>query len=233
MPLRALLGKFTVWADNLTEADRGKAFRCPFCDEPLIAVLPKANIINHFRHKSGIDHGEPETPEHLHGKTTMRNLFQRYGWHAEIEVKVGRSAFNIADIVANKHMDIFAIEFQCSRISLDHFEQRNNRYEELGLTPVWVLGNHYFVNTSQFTDWARPSRISYYQIQRISKLETQILERQKLCFFNGKNFFIAWFKRRYKAKYLGWYTVRHVSFTDLLQLLETGDLFLETQDIEI
>lgn len=228
MPLRARLGKSTVWADRLTEADRGKAFRCPLCDELLIAVLPQANIINHFRHKSGVDHGEPETPEHLYGKTIIRDLFRSYGWQAELEVPVGRDASNIADIVAYTHQVVFAIEFQCSRISLEHFEQRNCTYEKLGLTPVWVLGNHYLVNTRQFTEWARPSRSSSYQIQRISKLETQILDRHKLCFFNGKNFFLAGFKRRYKAKYLGWYTVRHVSFPDLMHLLDTGDLFLET-----
>ena len=58
MPFKAQLDDSFFYSENLTEENRKAMYRCPICDLKFLPVIPKSDIIKHFRHdKGGKAHG--------------------------------------------------------------------------------------------------------------------------------------------------------------------------------
>ncbi len=89
MPLRALLNGADFSAEDLTESNRRQKYLCPNCPSDLIPVIPKKDIIRHFRHVNGKSHYEPETTEHLSGKKALLQICQKLGLRAIPEFGIG------------------------------------------------------------------------------------------------------------------------------------------------
>ena len=73
MPFKALLNGKPFYSEELTEENRRQDYACPFCPIGFIPVIPKLDIIKHFRHKpGGKAHGEPDGPEHRAMKKAVK-----------------------------------------------------------------------------------------------------------------------------------------------------------------
>lgn len=161
-----------------------------------MVVLPTCNIINHFRHKNGKFHGEPETHEHIVGKKLIFDTLQLLGVTPSIEARVGK---RIADIFVKNH---FIIEFQCSPISLREFKQRTDDYHEVEQSNhvFWIFGGKYFTHAK-----GRGER-------RIRKIEEFVLNavgspHANLYYCDGINFFAANWNFKCGRETLGWYNL--------------------------
>jgi competence CoiA-like predicted nuclease len=204
MPLKAIVNGNHFYSWTLAEEHRKLNFSCPYCKEKLVPVIPKQNIIKHFRHKTGTYHGEPESPEHEQGKQTLLNLLSHSGMKAEPEVKIGP---NIADVFAEYGGDKIAIEFQCSTLTISDFFKRTARYLNARIPHMWILGGKYVKNAKTFYDW----KDEKYQIQRITRLEKELMMVQTdLFYLDNDSFYVANWKTRYNANMLGWYNLRKI-----------------------
>jgi len=212
MPLRALLDNKDYWWHQLSEGDRSKPFICPLCKQPFVVVLPKEDIIRHFRHKSGREHWEPETPEHLNAKKSVYDLAIRFGFKAELEVSMGPY---IADVVLVGANIKIAVECQCTDIPLRKVEEKTNFLFERGFCPLWIFGGEYWQHAQE--KQLRSKRFSEYEIQRIKRVEAFVLKHfGRLIYFDGNEFWFGFFQYRYASKVLGWYKLRPATFSEVI-----------------
>lgn len=210
MPLKAICEGKPTYAWELTESARSFNFSCPHCNEKLIPVLPKTNIIKHFRHYSGTAHGEPESLEHETGKMHIIKTLSEFGIEAEPEVKIGH---HICDVLVKYNGMSIPIEFQCSPITIDEVCDRARAYDTIH---YWIFGGHYLDHARKFVEW----KDGKYLIQKITKLEQHIGSAQPLIYFDYKkmSFFEANWKTRKRSKFLGWYNLRKISPFKVKQL---------------
>jgi len=179
-----------------------------------------------------MDYSESESFEHQKMKKEITKLARCYGWKVEgFEISLGKLR---PDILLKKGKTRVAIECQCSLISLEEFVIRNSNYEAFGLPVFWVFGNKFLEGAQSFYEWTRKrTNFSYwtpddyyeeytYEIQKISLLEKTVFEDYDgvIWYFDGTHFYYAFWKSRYKAKFLGWFNVRAVSFRVVSEYLE-------------
>lgn len=114
---------------------------CPCCEEKLILKLGSKRI-QHFAHLPHsicqFDH-ERETLYHLQGKLDL------YRWLQQQQVDPVLEAYlptirQRPDILFAYKGKTYCLEFQCSPISDEVFQQRTSGYLSLGMTPLWILG---------------------------------------------------------------------------------------------
>ena len=171
-----------VLAHTLTEADRGKHFKCYACEflhkenSDMTPVLPKEDIIQHFRHKVKTEHGnEPETTQHLQAKQHVYNKFKALGYEVDVEHWISEEGeAHEIDVYAELQGVKYAIECQYSAISTETIEKRNEFYERHGMNTIWVLviGKYY-----------NPLDTDKYNKTPISKSERCITENNGRLFY--------------------------------------------------
>ena len=152
MPLKAMCNDKFFYSENLEEHHRNEKFICPICDVKLIPVIPKKNIIKHFRHETGQSHGEPDGPEHRSMKTAIKTGADSIGFISDYEVRIIGDNTRITDVqiipgyVFGEMMGhkMIAVECQCASMAIDEYEERNKDYENNDHKPLWVLGEKYF-----------------------------------------------------------------------------------------
>ena len=152
-------------SEELAESNRKNAFICPNCPSKLIPVLPKQKRIKHFRHVTGKSHYEPETLEHLTGKTVLMELASKLGLKAEPEVKIGE---HVTDILVQGNQPL-AIEFQCSKCHSTEIAERNRTYADNGIATFWILGANFYRG-------------------RITKIEREIEKTQRVIYYVNNEF---------------------------------------------
>ena len=133
-----------------SEAKKGVDYHCPECNG---RVRLRGGQIRqlHFYHlqdaRSCRQNGKSLT--HLRLQKLLASLLS-----AELEYRFP-SIKRIADVYSPKKS--LVVEVQCSSISLEEMESRNQDYASLGLRVVWVLlnrrfSNHHFSFTHYFTN---------------------------------------------------------------------------------
>lgn len=218
MPLRAIQN---FYADDLTEADRSKEFRCPICGDEMIPVLPKEDIAVHFRHKNNEAHGEPETSQHIFGKRSVWRKAIDLGLESSLETRVGE---NIADVVVEK----VVVEVQCSLISESEIKKREKNYRNEGFSTLWILGGEYYKRTQTYHEKKGREGIVEYRYQTLSDSEKRIMlsgRQSCLYYFDKPDFYRGNFQFKFKrggktgemCKKRGWYDLED---TDLGTVLE-------------
>lgn len=118
-------------------------FFCPICGEAVLLKLGNQRIY-HFAHRSGHvcrDFYENETVYHLEGK---RQLYQ---WLLAQGIPVALEYYDAEiqqrpDIVFRHNGNKYALEYQCSPISEELFQERTNAYFLQNYIPLWVIGNN-------------------------------------------------------------------------------------------
>ena len=236
MPLVASLGETMVLAESLTEQDRGKDFRCPACKAPFRIVLPKTDIMKHFRHVTGAEHWEPETADHLSMKMSISKTAQSLGYVTRLEQRIGEDDhYAIADIFIDDGRGQIAIECQCSSISIEVFKQRDQFYKQLGIIPIWILGGSFFRHATTQKQRERANGRSY-QIQKIGSLEKMPLQEKRLFYYGKGTLYSRYFRFRWtrhdeevisedgtevireppNSATLGWFSLRQTNLRNLV-----------------
>ncbi|TYC47473.1 competence protein CoiA [Leuconostoc litchii] len=127
-----------------SQADKTADYFCPGCREKVI--LKSGDIKQkHFSHCIGstcATFTENETLQHLVGKIEIADNVQQYG-QIQIEAVLPniQQRPDILLICENKKI---AIEYQCSPISQQKLNQRNEGYKKENIQVIWILGDNYF-----------------------------------------------------------------------------------------
>ncbi|WP_010302040.1 competence protein CoiA [Kurthia senegalensis] len=121
--------------ESLKQIRKQRRFFCPACRRPVTLKIGET-MTPHFAHKQSercIAHfSEGESAIHLAGKKQLHTLLKRFA-NAQLEQYIP---------TIQQRPDVFiapyAIEFQCSPLSLDAFQQRNRGYASMNIVPIWI-----------------------------------------------------------------------------------------------
>lgn len=81
-------------------------------------------------------------PKHLLGKEQIYKWAQQCGWQPQLEPYLKEIAQR-PDILVRIHGQPMALEFQCSPLSVQRLQERNDGYHSLGIGGYWLLGPTY------------------------------------------------------------------------------------------
>lgn len=132
--------KTSIPPTTLKKIRESTQFFCPQCKEPLLFKIGTVKI-PHFAHysRSACDtyFSEGESEQHLLGKEQLLNFFQSLQMQVELEVFLPEIQQR-PDLLIEEGNKRFAIEFQCSPISMNRLIERNAGYKKLNIKPVWI-----------------------------------------------------------------------------------------------
>lgn len=115
-----------------------KKWYCPSCHETVI--IKNGDVMcSHFAHKQKSDcfsFSENESKEHLLGKKIIAENCEKFGVPYELEAFLPDLKQRPDILIAKK----YAIEFQCSPLSISRFKERTATYQENGYQVIWILG---------------------------------------------------------------------------------------------
>ncbi len=121
-----------------------KIYYCPCCTGRVFLKAGKVKM-PHFAHAAHLTcdaASEGETEEHLLGKKTLYEWLEAQGYEVELE-KYFSSFKQRADLFIRHNGKSFAIEFQCSIISLEDIRRRTRLYLKHDITPIWILSERH------------------------------------------------------------------------------------------
>ena len=133
----------TLSRAELNEYKR-KVYSCPCCTGRVFLKVGKIKM-PHFAHAPHLmcnAASEGETEEHLLGKKMLYEWLEAQGYEVELE-KYFSSFKQRADLFIKHNGKSFAIEFQCSIISLEDIRKRTRSYLRHHITPVWILSERH------------------------------------------------------------------------------------------
>lgn len=118
-----------------------KNFYCPLCKERLLLKIGSSKT-PHFAHysKSNCENqfSERESEIHLKGKEQLYSLFRGLDLQAFLEPYLP-SLQQRPDILLEGNLaKRIAIEFQCSPISSEKLNNRNDGYKRVDILPIWI-----------------------------------------------------------------------------------------------
>lgn len=127
--------------DQLLELRKNEQFYCPQCQESVQLKIGQV-MIPHFAHKKQSNcqqaFSEGETTIHLLGKHQLYEMFQKLQFKVQLEPYLPKLAQR-PDILVEREQQQFAIEFQCSTISIPQMETRTIGYLQANIIPIWIL----------------------------------------------------------------------------------------------
>jgi len=127
--------------EQLTVMRNTSQFTCPQCENPLRLKIGKA-VIPHFAHivlsNCTTSFSERESPTHLDGKQQLAEFFTRIGCEVSVEAYLPKISQR-PDLLVRKNKKLFAIEFQCSVISIQDVVERNKGYKKIKIPAIWLL----------------------------------------------------------------------------------------------
>lgn len=142
-------GKMIVLA-NLTRCEiefhrKHTAFYCPTCNQPVMVKFGP-QVIPHFAH-----YPQANCPASFHGEsiTHQKGKLLLYRWLLQQRIKASLEQYISAiqqqpDLLIQYKQKYIAIEYQCSRTTIDEIHLRNLGYYSLGIQPIWILGPQLF-----------------------------------------------------------------------------------------
>ncbi|WP_155592026.1 competence protein CoiA [Lysinibacillus cavernae] len=120
---------------------RQMKFFCPQCLEPVQLKIGHYNI-PHFAHltKNNCSQlfAEGESKLHLHGKIQLFEWLKKLGHKVELEPFL-KKLFQRPDLLVIIDDNHFALEFQCSTISHEKWQQRTAGYEKNCIQAIWLF----------------------------------------------------------------------------------------------
>ncbi|WP_084172115.1 competence protein CoiA family protein [Atopococcus tabaci] len=129
------------------DINKGK-YVCPGCGAPV--YLKKGTIrVPHFSHYKQSDcrvFSEGETEEHLEGKQLLYDWLTISGISVQMEAYIPELKQRPDLLCWMQDGTPLAVEFQCSRLSMERMLERTEGYEEKGYFVLWILGKNFFLN---------------------------------------------------------------------------------------
>ncbi len=132
---------------------------CPACTEPVI-YRSGPNTMPHFAHRKNsicLTTSEPESPAHLAGKMALYESMITENPDVYLE-KVIPAIKQRADIYLIHGRRHYAIEFQCSKLSMATFRKRSAGYSAQGIKPIWIF-HHNLVRHLKSGLWQLPGLV--------------------------------------------------------------------------
>jgi len=137
---------------NASKAEKGKSYYCPNLECPNRELIIKKGKIRipHFAHRSLRDcSSEPESEEHILCKTYFQTLLNLDKQFVEY--------YGIEGVRPDVLYDQFALEIQCSPITVNEVSRRNNIYEKNGLRAIWIfLEDEFIIKKENFYRIKKP-----------------------------------------------------------------------------
>ncbi|MEH6942101.1 competence protein CoiA [Bacillus sp. JJ722] len=129
---------------NEIEDYRTEAYYCPCCNKRVNMKAGRIKIPHfaHAVHESCQYASEGESLEHLQGKKQLYEWIKDQGYSVELE-KYFPDFQQRADLYVEVENIKYAIEFQCSSISLDDIMKRTQMYIQYGIIPLWILSKSF------------------------------------------------------------------------------------------
>lgn len=129
---------------------RKRSYYCPACNEKVYLKIGEI-IQPHFAHftKSQCSvFSEGETEEHLKGKQLLADTFERINKQKNKNLRIEIEAYlpklkQRPDLLVCTEDEKYAIEFQCSSLSVENVLRRTKGYQEHGYDVIWVLGSKF------------------------------------------------------------------------------------------
>jgi len=131
----------------LHELKKKVLFYCPVCRERVI-LKAGSQKIPHFSHQKSSKCtyiSEPESIQHMLGKADLYFWLLNQGYKVHLERFLPKLNQR-PDILVKRNGQWFAIEYQCSPISLKTLNSRTNGYETHHIKPIWIIGGYPFQN---------------------------------------------------------------------------------------
>lgn len=129
-----------VWSVNEEVNHKNQKYSCPACRK-VVLFRNGPHLIPHFAHyKNQACHytSEPESLKHLSGKMQLFKRIEKLETVVYLE-KYFSQIKQKSDIYFEHKGKGYAIEFQCSQISLEVLRERTNGYISIGINPIWVF----------------------------------------------------------------------------------------------
>lgn len=125
----------------LKQLRKTTVFYCPQCKEPLQLKIGAIKI-PHFAHQknSSCDttFSEGESYEHILGKQQLYTQLSQLGLSVRLEAYLPELKQR-PDVLISKANLRFALEFQCSTISSEMLQLRNEGYNSQQIIPIWLV----------------------------------------------------------------------------------------------
>ncbi len=159
--------------DKLKELRKKEQFFCPQCEESVHLKIGQI-MIPHFAHQKKSkclgSFSEGETAEHLLGKQKLYEMFQKLKLTVHLEAYLQELAQR-PDILIESGRQRFAIEFQCSTISIPQMESRTKGYRQANIKPIWILKTPN--NNQSYRNGIQQIKLSPFKQQFISYIQEQ------------------------------------------------------------
>jgi len=132
---------------HLQELKKKVLFYCPICKEQVILKVGTQKIphFSHLKSSNCTTISEPESIQHMQGKTDLYLWLLGQGFKVHLERYLPKLKQR-PDILVSKNGQWFAIEYQCSPISLKTLIQRTKGYTNQHISPIWIIGGNPFQN---------------------------------------------------------------------------------------
>lgn len=135
----SIISLLSLTRDEIQEY-RTKKYYCPCCNKKVNMKAGRIKI-PHFAHAANEScqyASEGESLEHLQGKKQLYEWLESQGYSVELE-KYFPDFQQRADLYVVVENIKYAIEFQCSSISLDDIIKRTQMYLQHRIIPLWIL----------------------------------------------------------------------------------------------
>ncbi|MFC4320636.1 competence protein CoiA [Litchfieldia salsa] len=146
-----------------------ESFYCPVCKEEVQLKIgkKKANHFSHYKNSSCLIQVESESETHLNGKSQLFNWLKEQYINTKLEPYI-KSIAQRPDVLVEDHNQLYAIEFQCSRLSEEIFMKRTELYQEKNIQPLWIIDKSYLkcVGSHQY-------KMSPFLWQFVTKISNQ------------------------------------------------------------
>lgn len=158
-----------VIASNLCDTDRAQNYyKCRFCGEDMVLVLPKKSIVKHFRHvtKNSCPNSG-ESMMHLEAKKYFYDLYKHDRTHPSVSMEevVGDRIGDVVLHTPDGAMDI-VIEIQNSAIHIEEIWDRFDDWNAAGYSMIWVVTPNIVNHEAEYSEaripkWARTLHTIY------------------------------------------------------------------------
>ncbi|TES96005.1 MAG: hypothetical protein E3J90_08895 [Promethearchaeota archaeon] len=161
---------------NASKAVKEKSYLCPNLEcKNRELILKKGSIrIPHFAHKSQKDcYSEPESEAHISCKIYFQSLLELDNRFVEY--------YGIEGVRPDVLYDQFALEIQCSPITVNEVKRRNRMYEKNGYIAVWIFLEDKFTSIKKTKvpqeKSERDKKLERHGIRPETPIESKILYR--------------------------------------------------------
>ncbi|WP_332650360.1 competence protein CoiA [Lysinibacillus sp. 54212] len=125
----------------LKQLRKTTVFYCPQCQEPLQLKIGAIKI-PHFAHQKNsscdTNFSEGESYEHILGKQQLYTQLSQLGLEVKLEAYLPQLRQR-PDLLVSKNNKNYALEFQCSPISPEMLQMRNDGYRSKQILPIWLV----------------------------------------------------------------------------------------------